>query len=254
MLQHDDHVGELLTKLDELELTDNTIVIYTTDNGPHLNEWPDAAISPFRGEKNTNWEGGYRVPALVRWPNRIAAGSVSNSVMAHLDWVPTLMAAAGDDRIKQNLKQGYRIAGREYKVHLDGYNMLPHLLGREEKGRRNEFFYFSDDGLLTALRYNDRWKLVFAEQRATEMQVWREPFVELRIPLIFDLRMDPYERAQHNANQFNHWQTQNQFLAMPAIPIVSQFVATFKAFPPRQKPAKFNVEDITRAIYQSMNR
>lgn len=252
MIQHDDNVGVLLDKLDELQISDNTIVIYTTDNGPHLNEWPDAAISPFRGEKNTNWEGGFRVPALVRWPGKIPAGSVSNSVFAHLDWVPTLVAAAGDDQVKAKLKQGLRVGDTVYKVHLDGYNMLPHLLGQEEEGRRREFFYFSDDGLLTGLRYNDRWKLVFAEQRATQMQVWREPFVELRIPLIFDLRMDPFERAQHNSNQFNHWQTQNQFLAMPALPIVAQFVATFQEFPPRQRPAKFNVEDITNAIYRAV--
>jgi arylsulfatase A-like enzyme len=254
MLQHDDMVGVLLDRLDELKLTDNTIVIYTTDNGPHLNEWPDAGISPFRGEKNTNWEGGFRVPTFVRWPNKIAAGSISNSVMSHQDWVPTLMAAVGDDNIKEKLKQGHRAGSSEYKVHLDGYNMLPHLMGEEETGRRKNFFYFSDDGLLIGLRYADRWKLVFAEQRAKQMQVWREPFIQLRIPLIFDLRMDPYERAQHNANQFNHWQTQNQFLAMPSIPIVFQFVATFKEFPPRQKPASFNVEDITAAMYQYMQK
>ncbi len=252
MLQHDDHVGALLNQLDKLGVADNTIVIYTTDNGPHLNEWPDAGISPFRGEKNTNWEGGFRVPAFVRWPNKIAAGSVSNSVMAHLDWVPTLMAAVGDDGIKKKLRKGHTLGEQTYKVHLDGYNMLPHLIGEEAQGRRKEFFYFSDDGLLTGLRYNDRWKLVFAEQRAKQMQVWREPFVQLRIPLIFDLRMDPYERAQHNSNQFNHWQTQNQFLAMPALPIVGKFVASFKRFPARQKPAKFNVEDITKAIEYSI--
>ncbi len=172
--------------------------------------------------------------------------------MAHLDWVPTLMAAVGDTKIKKKLKKAMPIGDMTFKVHLDGYNMLPHLMGLEEQGRRKEFFYFSDDGLLTGLRYNDRWKLVFAEQRAKQMQVWREPFVQLRIPLIFDLRMDPYERAQHNSNQFNHWQTQNQFLAMPALPIVSKFVGSFKRFPARQKPAKFNVEDITKAIEYSI--
>lgn len=254
MLQHDDHVGQLLNKLDQLGVADNTIVIYTTDNGPHLNEWPDAGISPFRGEKNTNWEAAYRVVSFVRWPGRIEPASVSNSVMSHLDWVPTLMAAVGNDNIKSELKKGKRLGSDTYKVHLDGYNMLPHILGKEKEGRRKEFFYFSDDGLLTGLRYGGRWKLVFAEQRAKQMQVWREPFVQLRIPLIFDLRMDPYERAQHNANSFNHWQTQNQYLAMPAFQIVADFVRTFQEYPPRQKPASYNMEDVTAAMYQMMQK
>jgi arylsulfatase len=252
MLQHDDSVGLLLNRLDELKLTDNTIVIYTTDNGPHFNEWPDGGNTPFRGEKNTNWEGGFRVPMFVRWPNKIAAGAVSNSMMSHQDWVPTLMAAAGDDKVAEKLKKGMRAGDTEYKVHLDGYNMLPHLTGKEEKGPRTNFFYFSDDGLLIGLRFEDRWKLVFAEQRAKQMQVWREPFVQLRLPLIFDLRMDPYERAQHNSNNFNRWNNVNQFLGMYSFPIVGQFMATFKEFPPRQKPASFNVDAITATMYQYM--
>lgn len=253
MMQHDDHVGSLLSKLDELGIAENTIVIYTTDNGPHLNEWPDAAITPFRGEKNTNWEGGYRVPAFVRWPGKVAAGSVSNEIVSHLDWLPTLMAAAGEPDIGAKLKRGHSAEGRTYKVHLDGYNLLPHITGKQARGPRQEFFYFSDDGLLTGLRMG-RWKLVFAAQRARQMAVWREPFVELRIPLIFDLRMDPYERAELDSNLYNHWHTRHQFLALKAIPIVTKFVATFEEFPARQKPGSFNVERITKLIEVSANR
>lgn len=250
MLQHDDHVGQLLNKLDELKIADNTIVIYTTDNGPHLNEWPDAAVTPFRGEKNTNWEGGYRVPAFVRWPGHVEPGSVSNGIVSHLDWVPTLVAAAGEPEISEKLKTGHKIGDRDYKVHLDGYNLLPLLTGETKDSPRHEFFYFSDDGLLTGVRI-DRWKLVFAAQRAKQMAVWREPFVQLRIPLIFDLRMDPYERAEEESNVYNRWHTENQFLAYQAFPVVGKFVSSFKEFPARQLPSTFNVERITSMIAES---
>ncbi|MHC4853008.1 MAG: arylsulfatase, partial [Planctomycetota bacterium] len=199
MLEHDAHVGQLLKKLDELGIADNTIVFYSTDNGPHYNTWPDAAATPFRGEKNTNWEGGWRVPAAVRWPGKIKAGSVSNEIMHHLDWLPTFAAAAGDPDIKQKLLQGHKAGNKTFKVHLDGYNFLPHLTGKEKKGPRESVFYFTDDGDLSALRYRD-WKIIFLEQRATgTLQVWAEPFVPLRVPKLFNLRRDPYERADQTS-------------------------------------------------------
>jgi len=250
MVEHDGHVGELLDLLDDLKITDNTIVIYTSDNGPHYNEWPDGGISPFRGEKNTNWEGGYRVPGMVRWPARFKAGTVSNEIVSHLDWVPTLLAAVGEADIKAELKNGHEVANRKYKVHLDGYNLLPHLSGEEGEMPRSEFFYFTDDGVLAALRY-DQWKLVFAEQRAARFDVWRDPFVMLRAPKIFNLRSDPYERADTDSNSYNHWWVERAFLFAPAQQYVGKFLATFKEFPPRQTPAKFNLDDVMKTLTES---
>ncbi len=202
MIDHDKNVGELLQKLDALGIADNTIVLYGTDNGPHMNTWPDGGMTPFRNEKNSNWEGAYRVPAIVRWPGRIEAGSVSNEIISHMDWLPTFLAAAGAANVKQELLFGYQAGDKTVKVHLDGYNFLPHLTGQEQKGPREEFFYFSDDGDLTALRY-DNWKLVFMEQRQMgTMGIWFEPFVPLRIPKLFNLRTDPYERADITSNTF----------------------------------------------------
>jgi arylsulfatase len=250
MMEHDDHVGALLDKLDELGIADNTIVIYSTDNGPHYNMWPDAAISPFRGEKNTNWEGGFRVPALVRWPGKVAAGSVSNDVMSHLDWVPTLMAAAGEADIGNKLEQGHRAGGKTFKVHLDGYNFLPYLTGESPQAPRREFFYFSDDGLLTAARVGD-WKLVFAEQRARRFDVWRDPFVTLRIPKVFHLRRDPLERADTDANGYNNWWDKKVSIAgTQARVAVGKFVASLQQFPPRQRPGTFTVDQIMEAVYR----
>ena len=250
MMEHDDHVGALLDKLDELGIADNTIVIYSTDNGPHFNMWPDAAITPFRGEKNTNWEGGYRVPAVVRWPGKIQAGSINNNVMSHLDWVPTLMAAAGDDDIVSELKQGHRAGDKTFKVHLDGYNFLPQLTGKVERGPRQEFFYFSDDGLLTAARVGD-WKLVFAEQRARRFDVWRDPFVSLRIPKVFHLRRDPLERADTDSNGYNNWWDKKVAIAGAQGQVaVGRFVQSFQQFPPRQRPGTFTVDQIMEALYQ----
>ena len=243
MLEHDGQVGDLLAILDELGIADNTIVLYSTDNGPHFNEWPDGGISPFRGEKNTNWEGGYRVPAMVRWPGKIKAGSVSNEIMSHLDWLPTFLAAAGDSNIKEEIKNGYKVGDKNFKLHLDGYNFLPFLTGNEEKGPRNEFFYFSDDGLLTGLRYKD-WKVIFAEQRAHGFDVWREPFVVLRTPHLVNLRRDPFERALTDSNNYQHWMIQRAFLLLPASNYVGEFLKTFKEFPIRQKPASFNLDDV----------
>jgi arylsulfatase A-like enzyme len=250
MMEHDDHVGALLNKLDELGIADNTIVIYSTDNGPHFNMWPDAAITPFRGEKNTNWEGGFRVPALMRWPGRVKPGAISNQVMSHLDWVPTLMAAVGDDAIVDKLKQGHRVGDKTFKVHLDGYNFLPQLTGAVDRGPRQEFFYFSDDGLLTAARVGD-WKLVFAEQRARRFDVWRDPFVSLRIPKVFHLRRDPLERADTDANGYNNWWDKKVAIAGAQGQVaVGRFVQSFQQFPPRQRPGTFTVDQIMETLYQ----
>jgi arylsulfatase len=244
MVEHDMHVGKLLEVLDRLGIADNTIVFYSTDNGPHYNTWPDAAATPFRGEKNSNWEGGWRVPAAVRWPGKIAAGSVSNAIMHHMDWAPTLLAAAGDANIKDELLQGYSAIGRKYKVHLDGYNFLPLLTGAEKEGPRKEIFYFSDDGDLTALRYQD-WKMIFMEQKAEgTLRVWMEPFVPLRVPLIFNLRRDPYERASITSNTYFDWLIDRAFLLVPAQAYVGQFLATFKEYPPRQKAASFSLDQV----------
>ena len=250
MLEHDGHVGQLLAKLDALGIADDTIVIYSTDNGPHFNQWPDGAITPFRGEKNTNWEGGYRVPAIVRWPGKVAPGSISNAVMSHLDWVPTLLAVVGDDNIAAELKQGKRVGNKNFKVHLDGYNFLPYLTGQSENAPRREFFYFSDDGQLTAARVGD-WKLVFAEQRARRFDVWRDPFVTLRIPKVFHLRRDPFERADTDANSYNVWWDKKISAAgSQGMLAVAQFVASLRAFPPRQRPGTFTVDQVMESVYQ----
>ncbi len=249
MVEHDMHVGELLNLLDELGITDNTIVQYGTDNGPHKNTWPDAGVNPFRGEKNTNWEGGWRTPSMVRWPNHIKAGSVSNEIMSGMDWMPTFLAAAGDDEVKEKLLDGYE----GYKVHLDGYNFLPYLTGETEKGPREELFYFSDDGDLTALRYND-WKVVFMEQRSTgTLQTWAEPFVTLRIPLLYNLRRDPYEFATTTSNTYWDWYLDHAFLLLPAAGYVGEFVKTFKDYPPRGKAASFNLGDTMDQLTKPTN-
>jgi arylsulfatase len=233
-----------------LGIADNTIVIYSTDNGPHFNMWPDAAITPFRGEKNTNWEGGYRVPALLRWPGQVKAGSINNQVMSHLDWVPTLLAAVGTDNIVAQLKQGYKVGDKTFKVHLDGYNFLPQLTGKQAEGPRREFFYFSDDGLLTGARIGD-WKLVFAEQRAQRFDVWRDPFISLRIPKLFNLRRDPLERADTDANGYNNWwDTKIAPVGMQGQVAVGRFVQSLKEFPPRQRPATFTVDQIMQTLYR----
>jgi arylsulfatase len=250
MVEHDMHVGELLGLLDELGIADNTIVQYGTDNGPHKNSWPDAANSPFRGEKNTNWEGGWRTPAMVRWPGHIEAGSISNEIMTTEDWFPTLLAAAGNPDVKEELLNGTTAIGRDYKVHLDGYNFLPYLTGKEEKGPRKEVFYFSDDGDLTALRYDD-WKLIFMEQRAEgTMQVWSEPFIPLRIPIIENLRRDPYEEATITSNTYYDWLLDHAFLLVPAQKVVGDFLQTFVEYPPRMKPASFSLDKVMEKLQE----
>ncbi|MFC5050778.1 arylsulfatase [Rubritalea spongiae] len=247
MLEHDMHIGEFLKVIDELGIADNTIIHYSTDNGPHYNTWPDAASTPFRGEKNTNWEGGWRVPCVVKWPGVIKPGSVSNGIVHHMDWLPTFAAAAGNKTIKEDLKKGYKskALGREYKNHLDGYDLSEHLADPQAvKSPRKEIFYFSDDGDLTALRYDD-WKLIFMEQKATgTFRVWMEPFVPLRVPLIFNLRRDPYERAEVTSNTYYDWLLDRAYLLVPAQAYVGQFLETFKEFPPRQKAASFSLDQV----------
>jgi arylsulfatase A-like enzyme len=252
MVEHDMHVGELLATLDRLGLNDNTLVFYSTDNGPHYNTWPDAAATPFRSEKNTNWEGDWRVPALVRWPGNIEAGSISNEIMHHMDGLPTSLAAAGTNDIKERLKEGdVRSLGRSYRVHLDGCNFLPYLRGESESARREEIFYFSDDRNLTALRYQG-WKIVFMEQRVQgTLQIWAALFVPLRIPLIFNLRRDPYERAQLTSNTYYDWLLDRAYLLVPAQRYVGQFLATFEEFPPRQKEASFNLDKVMEKLNTS---
>ncbi len=249
MVEHDMHIGQFLKKLDDLGIADNTIVFYSTDNGPHMNTWPDAAMTPFRGEKNTNWEGGWRVPSMVRWPGRIKAGRVSNDIMHHMDWLPTFLAAAGDPDIKEQLLEGgVQAIGRDYKVHLDGYNFLPYLTGEADTGPREEIFYFSDDGDLTAVRWND-WKLIFMEQKAeATFRAWMEPFTPLRVPLIVNLRRDPYERGLITSNTYYDWLLDRAYLLVPSQAYVANFLATFQEFPPRQKPASFSLEKVLEVL------
>lgn len=253
MIEHDMHIGQFLDLLDELGIADNTLVFYSTDNGPHMNSWPDAGMTPFRGEKNTNWEGGWRVPAMVRWPGNIEAGSVSNEIMHHMDWLPTLLAVAGEPEIKEKLLEGgVQAIGREYNVHLDGYNTLPYLLGEEETSPRKEVFYFSDDGDLTALRYDD-WKVIFLEHRYPQtLRAWAEPWTELRIPLLYNLRRDPYERATITSNTYWDWYLDHVFLLLPAAAYVGEFLDTFKEYPPRQKPGSFTIGDAKDKIFSQM--
>ena len=248
MVEHDMHVGKFLALLDELGIAGNTIVMYSTDNGPHKNTWPDAGVNPFRGEKNTNWEGGWRVPAMVRWPGHIEAGAVSNEIMSGMDWMPTFLAAAGQADVKEKLLSGYEIENRTFKVHLDGYNFLPFLTGKVQKGPRNEIFYFSDDGDLTALRYND-WKVIFMEQRAAgTMKTWSEPFVPLRVPLILNIRRDPYEFATITSNTYYDWLLDHVFLLIPAQEYVGKFLMTFKEYPPRMKAASFSLDQVMEQL------
>jgi arylsulfatase len=215
-----------------------------------MNTGPDAAMTPFRGEKNTNWEGGWRVPAMIRWPGKIEAGSVSNEIMHHMDWLPTFLAAAGEPDVKEKLLSGHRAIGRNYRVHLDGYNFLPFLTGQSEETPRREIFYFSDDGDLTALRYND-WKMIFMEQRVEgTLQAWAEPFVPLRVPLIFNLRRDPYERSQKTSNTYYDWLIDRVYLLVPAQDYVGEFLATFKKYPPRQKAASFSLDEVMEMLQE----
>jgi arylsulfatase len=246
MVEHDAMVGQLLDKLEELGLADDTIVMYSTDNGAEKFTWPDGGQSPFRGEKNTNWEGGYRVPCAIRWPGAIKPGTVLNDVFAHEDMLPTLLAAAGDPDVKEKLRNGMKVGGKTFKVHLDGYDITD-ALARRSPSPRHEFFYFNDDGSLVGLRY-DQWKIVFAEQREHGLNVWQEPFVALRLPKLFNLRSDPFETADHEGMDYERWRVEHLFVLVPAQQYVGQFLATFKAFPPSQKPGSFGIEQALQSL------
>ncbi len=247
MVAHDEHIGQMLDKLDELGITEDTIVMYSTDNGPHYNSWPDAGITPFRSEKNTNWEGGWRVPAFVRWPGRIKPGTVLNDIVSHQDWLPTLLAAAGEPEISAKLLRGHKAGDKTFKVHIDGLNMLPYLTGETKASPRKFLFYMSDDGDVLAIRGGD-WKLVLMEQRAKQLMCWFEPFVKLRAPKMFNLRQDPFERADENSNTYWDWVIDHAFLIYGMQAIVAGQIEEFKKFPPRQKPASFNLDAVLRQI------
>jgi arylsulfatase A-like enzyme len=247
MVEHDGHVGALLAALDDLGIADNTIVLYSTDNGPHYNTWPDAGTTPFRSEKNSNWEGAYRVPAFARWPGKFPAGTTLNGIVAHEDWLPTFAAAAGEPAIKQKLAAGVTLEGRTYRNYIDGYDQLDYLAGKAAASPRNEFFYVNDDGQVVALRYAD-WKAVFLENRGEAFEVWREPFTELRVPLLFNLRRDPFEKAQHNATTYNDWFLDHPFVVVPLQQIAGQFLMTMKDYPPSQTPGSFNLDKIQKQL------
>jgi arylsulfatase A-like enzyme len=252
MIDHDKTVGEMLDKLDALGIAEDTIVFYSTDNGPHMNTWPDGGMTPFRSEKNTNWEGAFRVPGIARWPGKIKAGSVSNEMISHMDWLPTFLAAAGDPHVTEKLLTGHQAAGKTFKVHLDGFNQLPFLSGETDKSPRDEFFYFSDDGDLLAMRY-DNWKIVFGEQRLRgTMQLWAEPFVTLRVPKMFNLRTDPFEFADITSNTYWDWLANHAYLLVPAQKIVGDFLATFREYPPRQKAASFTVDQVLAKLQEGI--
>ena len=249
MAELDDQVGVLLKKLDDLGIANNTIVLFTTDNGAETFSWPDGGTTPFRGEKNTNWEGGFRVPCLARWPGVVRPGTVINDIVAHEDWAPTLLAAAGEPDVKGKLVSGYQANGKTFKVHLDGYNLIDVLSGKGP-GARKEFFYFSDDGDLTGLRYA-KWKVVFMEQTAHGLNVWRQPLVAARAPKIFDLQADPFERADIESGAYDRWFIDRAYWLVPAQAVVGQFLATFRDFPPRQKPASFSVDQALAAMQKT---
>jgi arylsulfatase len=247
MVEHDRHVGELLKLLDDMGIASNTVVFYSTDNGPHYNTWPDAGTTPFRSEKNSNWEGAYRVPAFVRWPGKFPAGTTLNGIVAHEDWLPTFAAIGGDANINDKLKKGVSLNGRNYKNHPDGYDMTAYLSGQTKESPRKEFIYVNDDGQIVAMRYTD-WKVVFLENRGQAFGVWREPFTELRVPLLFNLRRDPFEKAQHNSNTYNDWFLDRPFVIVPLQGMAGEFLKTMKDYPPSQSPGSFNLEKIQKQI------
>lgn len=248
MIDHDAIVGELLDQLDELGIADDTIVIYSTDNGPHMNTWPDGGMTPFRSEKNTNWEGAFRVPQVIRWPGHIPAGSISNEIVQHHDWLPTFLAAAGDTETVEELKVGKELGDTTYKVHIDGYDLLPYLTGEVDQSPRKGLVYFSDDGDVLAVRF-DNWKVVFMEQRTVgTLAVWADPFVVLRVPKLYNLRTDPFERADTTSNTYYDWLFDNDYLMLAAQGLVGRFLATFEEFPPRQRAATFSIDQAVEKL------
>ncbi|SMP78730.1 arylsulfatase [Neorhodopirellula lusitana] len=251
MIEHDLQVGQLLKLLDDLGIADNTIVQYSTDNGPHYNTWPDAGTTPFRSEKNSNWEGAYRVPCFVKWPGHFPAGEVRNGIVSHEDWLPTFAAAGGNPNIVAQLKKGVELNGRPYKNFLDGANQLDYISGKSKESPRKQFMYVNDDGQIVAMRYED-WKAVFLENRGQAFEVWREPFTELRVPLLFNLRRDPFEKSQHNSNTYNDWFLDRVYILGPMQRVAGSFLMTMKEYPPSQSPGSFNLEGIQKKIEASM--
>ena len=247
MVVHDEQIGMILDKLDKLGIADNTIVMYSTDNGPENDTWPDGATTPFRSQKNTNWEGGWRVPAFIRWPGKIKPGTVLNGIVSHIDMFPTLLAAAGDPDVKQKLLKGTKVGDKTFNVHLDGYNMLPYFTGEVKESPRQSLVYFSDDGDVLAVRIGD-WKLQFAVQRAFQMNVWAEPFVKLRVPHIFSMRRDPFERADFNSNTYWDWIVDHAPMLYLCQAVVAEQISGFAKFPPRQKPASFNLDEVLATV------
>ena len=251
MIDHDKHVGQMLDHLDKLGIAEDTLVLYSTDNGPHMNTWPDGGMTPFRSEKNTNWEGAFRIPMMIRWPGKIKAGSVSNEIVQRHDWLPTFLAMAGEPDIIEKCKKGYQAGDKTFKVHVDGFNLLPYLTGKEAKSPRQGFIYFDDDGNLVALRF-DNWKAVFMEQRCPgTLQVWAEPFTVLRVPKLFNLRTDPFERADITSNTYYDWFIDHDYICLAATAIVTPFLATFKQFPPRQKAASFTIDQALEKMQEA---
>jgi arylsulfatase len=242
MVDHDKNVGQVLDVVDKLGIAEDTLVVYSTDNGPHMNTWPDGAMTPFRSEKDTNWEGAFRIPELVRWTGKIPAGVVSNEIIQHHDWLPTFLAMAGEPDIVEKLKKGHKAGDKTFKVHIDGYNLLPYLTGKEKSSPRKGLIYFDDDGNLVALRYGN-WKTVFMEQRCEgTLRIWMDPFTPLRCPKLYNLRTDPFERADVTSNTYYDWYLSKAYMIMAAQAIVNPFLATFKEFPPRQKAASFTID------------
>jgi arylsulfatase len=250
MVEHDAMVGELLKLVDDLGIANDTIVFYSTDNGPHYNAWPDAGTTPFRSEKNSNWEGAYRVPAFARWPGRFQAGATLNGLVCHEDWMVTFLTAAGMPDVKERLMKGDSFAGRHYRAYLDGYNMLDYFAGKTKESPRKEFWYVNDDGQIVAARWQD-WKIIFLENRGQAFGVWREPFTELRVPLLFNLRRDPFEKAQHNSNTYNDWFLSRVFVLVPIQQLAAKFLVTMKDYPPSQTPGSFNLSKIEEQLKQA---
>jgi arylsulfatase len=252
MVEHDLHVGELLKLLDELGIAENTIVMYSTDNGPHYNTWPDAGTTPFHGEKNSNWEGAFRVPAFVRWPGHFPAGTTLNGIVSHEDWLPTFAAAAGDTTVKERLHDGTTINGRKYRNYIDGYNLLDYLSGTAKESPRNEFWYVNDEGSVVAARYRD-WKVVFMENRANGLQIWKEPFVELRAPDLYNLRRDPFEKAKIGSNTYEDWYIDRAFVMIPIQGLAARFLTTMKDYPPSQMPGSWNLGAIEEKLRKAQS-
>ncbi|MCD2198100.1 arylsulfatase [Actinomycetospora endophytica] len=254
MIDHDRNVGQLLDLVDELGIVEDTIVIYSTDNGPHANTWPDGATTPFRSEKDTNWEGAFRVPEVIRWPGHIAAGAVSNDIVQHHDWLPTFLSAAGEPDIVEKLKNGHQAGDKRFRVHIDGYDLLPYLTGRVEHSPRRGFMYFSDDCDVLGVRF-ENWKIVFMEQRKEgTLGIWAEPFTTLRVPKLFNLRTDPFERADVTSNTYWDWFLDHDYIALYGGGIGTAFLETFKEFPPRQEPATFTIDHAVAKLHAFLAR